>query len=800
MKNKKRIAKKIRIKRIAGLAFLLAALAIILPLFNISAEISGEPATAYAFSGTEVLVSQVFPFEEEGIAVLYNDGSAELRRRHPETGETLISPVSGLSGAVKLIDGHRALKSDGTVWIWDGALDDSYACNAQPIQGLSNVVDASGDYYLVSAGGNRYNLRELDQKGEAADPVTLFSVEGAKAVVSGGSGSGLILKEDGTVWSFGGNADGQLGIGSACRVKANEHYKSAGCTCSTAPVRVKDEKGSGYLTGIVQIAPGMALRSDGTVYTWGSNVSGKLGNGSLCSLSYERHFSGSDCRCTALPGKVSGLKKTVFIAATGSTCYAISEEGVLYQWGEGNHDNPSAPLKRILTPTAAAGINNVSAAFAGSGVYQTVYLQKKDGSVSVLGYDPLDALKFHTAPSAVSALAPKKAITVLSHDLSKSYTVGLGEALPSLPENVSLTGTAESKTVSLTVKGWECETNFDAQTEGVYRFRPIFAQTPSDCRIVDEVLPRITVTVGSPAREVTGLSLLCAPKKTSYVEGQELDLTGALLGVNYSSGETEKVAVEAAMLSGYSKNKTGSQTVTVTHLGKNVSFKVTVVAREVTAIALSAYPSKLNYSFGEALDVTGGKISLNYNDGSTQTVALTAPMISGYQAEKAGAQTLTVTYSGKKVTFQVTVSPKTIVSTAYSINTKNNQLSKIGPGTTVETLKSKLSASGGTVQIYKGSKQITTGNIGTGMEVKLVYNGQTVQTLTAIVTGDISGDGLSNITDLINVQSVILRKKTLNTEESLAGDINGDGKVNITDLINIQSHILHKKSITPRAV
>lgn len=203
---------------------------------------------------------------------------------------------------------------------------------------------------------------------------------------------------------------------------------------------------------------------------------------------------------------------------------------------------------------------------------------------------------------------------------------------------------------------------------------------------------------------------------------------------------------------------------------------------------------------GENLDVSGGRITAAYNDGTTQTVTLTASMVTGYNKDKTGAQTLTVTYSGKTTTFQVSVAPRSITSSVYSVNTQSNRISKIPTGTAVADFKARLSASGGTIQVYKGSSQVTSGYIGTGMTVRLVYDGKTVQTLTAIVTGDITGDGLANITDLVNVQSVILKKKTLTATEQLAGDINGDGKVNITDLVNIQSHILRKKLITPRAV
>jgi alpha-tubulin suppressor-like RCC1 family protein len=49
------------------------------------------------------------------------------------------------------------------------------------------------------------------------------------------------------------------------------------------PVQVKDPSGQSYLTRIVSIADGgndftLALKADGTVYAWGFGISGELGN------------------------------------------------------------------------------------------------------------------------------------------------------------------------------------------------------------------------------------------------------------------------------------------------------------------------------------------------------------------------------------------------------------------------------------------------------------------------------------------------------------------------------------------
>ncbi|MCD7711175.1 MAG: hypothetical protein LUJ25_00195, partial [Firmicutes bacterium] len=93
-------------------------------------------------------------------------------------------------------------------------------------------------------------------------------------MVAGGDNFSVALKSDGTVWTWGENLSGQLGNGTMGEG-----------TSQYSPVQVVgfDGSGSDELDSIVAIAAGgshaAALRSDGTVYTWGSNEYGQLGNG-----------------------------------------------------------------------------------------------------------------------------------------------------------------------------------------------------------------------------------------------------------------------------------------------------------------------------------------------------------------------------------------------------------------------------------------------------------------------------------------------------------------------------------------
>ena len=76
----------------------------------------------------------------------------------------------------------------------------------------------------------------------------------------------------------------------------------------------------------------------------------------------------------------------------------------------------------------------------------------------------------------------------------------------------------------------------------------------------------------------------------------------------------------------------------------------------VESITVSALPTKTVYKKGEALDVTGGKITVKYEgDKADEIINITAAMCTGFDSKTAGTKTITVTYNGKTATFTVTV-------------------------------------------------------------------------------------------------------------------------------------------------
>lgn len=131
-----------------------------------------------------------------------------------------------------------------------------------------------------------------------------------------------------------------------------------------------------------------------------------------------------------------------------------------------------------------------------------------------------------------------------------------------------------------------------------------------------------------------------------------------------------------------------------------------------------------------------------------------------------------------------------ITSSGYKYS--GNFISGIEPNTKVETLKANIEAVAGYGNVLiKNSNDvlITDGLIGTGNNIT-IKNDKTEMTLTIIIKGDTSGDGIVNALDLAMVQKNILKTFTLSEEYFMAGDTSSDGEINAIDLAMVQKNIL----------
>ena len=119
----------------------------------------------------------------------------------------------------------------------------------------------------------------------------------------------------------------------------------------------------------------------------------------------------------------------------------------------------------------------------------------------------------------------------------------------------------------------------------------------------------------------------------------------------------------------------------------------------------------------------------------------------------------------------------------------------VSPDTSVTSIVNTVTKNKGEAKITDiNGKVKSSGSFVTGDKITIVGTSEE-KTFDIAVRGDISGDGIVKINDLILVQSHILEKNTLKDIKMYAADVNYDGIVKINDLILVQSHILEKNKL-----
>lgn len=147
---------------------------------------------------------------------------------------------------------------------------------------------------------------------------TLVTLTRGADVVSvwGGARGTIILKSDGTVWTWGANFDGKLGIGDTNSVR------------SPVPLEVHGAGNVGYLNSVQAIMGGeihnVALKSDGTVWCWGWNAIGQLGNGTT---------NDAWTPVQAGLGAVPPLTSVVKLGGRPYFTLAVKSDGTIWAWG-----------------------------------------------------------------------------------------------------------------------------------------------------------------------------------------------------------------------------------------------------------------------------------------------------------------------------------------------------------------------------------------------------------------------------------------------------------------------------------
>ena len=165
----------------------------------------------------------------------------------------------------------------------------------------------------------------------------------------------------------------------------------------------------------------------------------------------------------------------------------------------------------------------------------------------------------------------------------------------------------------------------------------------------EQVVGTYQVNVSNP---VQSLEWITKPK-TSYVIGETLDVTGGQFKATKASGEETIVALTEQIVSGFDTSSEGNKTLTVTYEGQELTYEI-IVSDKVNKIEIENIP-KTDYKYGEDL-IESGSIKVTNASGQTESVNITPDMITGYNKNQLGQQTVTVSYGGQETTFELTVS------------------------------------------------------------------------------------------------------------------------------------------------
>ncbi|MCL2202030.1 MAG: hypothetical protein FWB75_08690, partial [Oscillospiraceae bacterium] len=267
-----------------------------------------------------------------------------------------------------------AIRNDGTLWGWGrnsgqmlGIGGGPNVSQNRPVQigtatNWTSVSVSNGHAVALRSDGSMWswgnNSRGLLGDGSffaALAPRQISAVGSTWRQVSAGGEHTLAIRSDGTLWSWGSNESGQLGIGSA---GGWNDYRDR-------PVQV------GTASDWIDIATGarhsLGLRSNGTLWAWGENGGGQLGDGTTTN----RH----------LPVQVGSVATWASISACAGMSFGIRSNGSLWGWGfntngqlgDGTTTNRNAPVQ--LNIPHATGWASVS---AGNGYAMAM---RTDGSI-----------------------------------------------------------------------------------------------------------------------------------------------------------------------------------------------------------------------------------------------------------------------------------------------------------------------------------------------------------------------------------------------------------------------------------
>jgi alpha-tubulin suppressor-like RCC1 family protein/subtilisin family serine protease len=263
----------------------------------------------------------------------------------------IITPIGTGTAKVSVIteDGNYTSSSVVTVW------ENKVSFNIKDIYGgQTHSLAVNEDGTAWAWGANNHGQLGDGTYNSRYTPIKISNLSNVRAVKAGQDHS-VALTNTGNVYTWGVNSQGQLGLGRY------DVYN---------PLPEKNQ----YLDGIIQIAAGayhsVALKNDGTVWAWGNNESGQLGDGTTIT-----RWS---------PVQINNLTNVIAISAGFNFNTALKSDGTVWAWGNNDYGQlGDGTTNKRLSPVQVKNITDIKSISSGS---QHTLALKNDKTVMGWGY------------------------------------------------------------------------------------------------------------------------------------------------------------------------------------------------------------------------------------------------------------------------------------------------------------------------------------------------------------------------------------------------------------------------------